>query len=169
MATLHVPTGVTPGAFPISVRRNSGGTTNFSGQNYLVIGRGPYVTSISTNIAAIGDNITIYGVHFFAPVGVRFTGAVASEVTPDAGGSNLTVRVPNGATNGPIIVTNAFGSFPNNATFIPVGAGPYVTSFSPTSGDSSTLVTIVGFHFNGSTVYFNGVQGAVNSQSDGQM
>lgn len=52
----------------------------------------------------------------------------------------------------------------------PVNSDPAITAISPTSGQKNTVVTITGSHFGTSTsalkVYFNGVQGVVQTASD---
>ena len=59
-----VPSGVTTG--PISVHQ-PGGQTNFSSADFSMIGNGPYITSLSTAFGAVGDPLTIFGVHFLNP------------------------------------------------------------------------------------------------------
>ena len=74
---------------------------------------------------------------------------------------SLEATVPAGATTGALAVQRDSGSRVYTAAyFTVVGAGPYITDFSPTFGGSNTLVVINGVHFTGvapSGVKFNGV------------
>jgi len=101
---------------------------------------------------------------------VKFGGTVADSVEV---GSNtvLYVRVPKGATDGPLTVTTAAGTATSTTSFIVhqcaakqgsnIIAGapkPSIKSFTPTSGKSGAKVTISGSNFTGVTsVKFGGV------------
>jgi large repetitive protein len=148
-----VPSGVTTG--PVGVR-NGSGATNFSATNFMVIGRGPYITDFSPTYGVVGDQVLINGVHFTGTTAVKFgvTSATSFAATSD---TQITAYVPAGATNGLISVTTPNGSFTNTNTFTVVGPGPFIASFSPTSGNISNTVTITGLHFTTATaVKFNG-------------
>ena len=151
--TATVPSGVTTG--PIGVR-NGSGATNFSATNFMVIGKGPYITGFSPTYGVVGDQVIINGVHFGTAPVVKFNATIASS-TPNADGTQITTFVPAGATNGLISVTTPNGSFTNTNTFTVVGPGPFIASFSPASGNIGDTVIITGLHFTTATaVKFNG-------------
>src|SRR5438552_7412585 len=59
--TATVPSGTTTG--PVGIQRGSG-AINYSSTDFTVVGSGPYITSVSPNLGAAGDSVTINGVHF---------------------------------------------------------------------------------------------------------
>src|SRR6266567_3535275 len=62
--TATAPSGTTTG--PIGIRVGTGTTTcgsggfNCSPGDFTVVGTGPYITSVSPNLGAVGDSVTIY-------------------------------------------------------------------------------------------------------------
>ena len=70
--------------------------------------------------------------------GCRPTTYVVNSATP------ITATVPAGATTGPLHVTTPVARPATSATNFTVAAGPTITSFSPTSGNIGTSVTITG-------------------------
>jgi hypothetical protein len=159
-----VPAGATTG--PISVQRGTG-NINYEGSNFVVIGTGPCITGFSPTAGSVGDYVVISGVHFagVATNGVKFNGTRSS----DAGVINdskteVGVYVPTGATSGLISVTTSIGTSNSTTPFTVYGPGPYVTSFSPWSGNVGDTVTLTGVHFAGTTgVKFGSVKAAFNT------
>lgn len=71
----------------------------------------PVVSSMVSEFVNEGEVATIRGNFFYAPIEVTFTGGVTGEIVAiSADAQNLDVRVPAGATPGPITVTTNFGT-----------------------------------------------------------
>jgi parallel beta-helix repeat protein len=156
--TATVPTYAVSG--PIGVT-TPGGTATSSGSFSVAI---PVATinGVSPTSGPIGAAVTITGSGLSATTSVSFNGTYAG-YTVDSD-SQLTATVPAGATSGPITVTTTAGP----ATYLTrTGAAPTfsvmpgISSFSPTSGEAGTTVTINGSGFTGATgVDFNGTAAA---------
>jgi cytochrome c peroxidase len=102
----------------------------------------------------VGTGVTITGTTFTGATAVSFNG-VAATFTVDPSGT-ITTTVPAGATTGPITVTTP-GSGPLITT-TRFTVTPAITSFTPTSSQVGTGVTISGTNFTGATaVSFHGV------------
>src|SRR5262252_4613031 len=99
--TTTVPSGISTGA--ISVQKDSGAQF-FSSDNFLAIGSGPYISQLSPDIGAVNDSVLILGVHFANTLGVKFNGVPVPSFGLNAAGTQITVFVPPGATNGPVTV-----------------------------------------------------------------
>src|SRR5579883_262316 len=156
---VQVPAGATTG--PISIQQ--GGVTSVTTNDFLVIGPGPYVTDVSPAYAAVNDSVTVSGVHFSGATAVLFSG-VNAPATPNAAGTLITTRVPQGATNGFITVVTPNGASNSPAPFTVVGPGPFISDFTPTAGLPGTKVQIDGLHLTGVTnVTFNGKPGFIVS------
>lgn len=153
-----VPSGIATGPLAIQM----GGTTSYTTDDYLAIGSGPYIGSISPTYGATNDLITISGAHLLNATSVQFNGVNAPSFNnPSGDGTQLNVYVPYHATSGPISVTTALGGPTNSASFLVIGPGPYITGFTPTNGGSGTIVYVNGKFFTGVTnVSFNGVAGS---------
>jgi uncharacterized repeat protein (TIGR01451 family) len=170
--TVRVPNGATIGSYPITVTVNT--TTVSSAQDFTVIGPGPYITGFSPAFAAVNEPVIITGYHLTnAPPSyplVKFNGVSCTSVLPNAGGTQINVNVPAGATTGLITVTTASGGPSNSPSlFTVIGPGPYATDFTPI-GNAGALVTIHGVHFLTATgVSFNGLLGQYFNPSDNQI
>jgi uncharacterized repeat protein (TIGR01451 family) len=157
MMTVHVPSGATTG--PITITR--GAYSQSSQADFTVVGAGPYITDVSPSLGAVGDSVTINGVHFIGATSVKFNGTAAPGFTGDAGGTQIFVNVPAGATSGTVTVTGPSGTGTSPSSFTVIGPGPYISGFSPAVGPSNSTVTISGRHFTGLTgVKFNGTNAA---------
>ncbi|MBM2821663.1 MAG: Peptidase protein [Thermoleophilia bacterium] len=103
-----VPPGATSG--PITVTTPSGVGT--SGSSFTI----PLaITGFSPASGQVGDTVTIIGAGFLGLTGVKFGDATASG-TIDSD-TQITVTVPPGATDGPIVVANGSVSVPSAASF----------------------------------------------------
>ena len=150
----NVPAGVTTG--PISVQ-NGAGPINFGPGDFTVIGPGPTITGFAPAYGAVNDQIIIAGVHFTAASVVKFNGVTATMRTVNTAGTQITAFVPAGASSGPISVTTVIGTSNSPMPFTFIGPEPYITGFTPGSGNVGDSVTIFGVHFTGTTaVRFNG-------------
>jgi uncharacterized repeat protein (TIGR01451 family) len=152
-----VPSGITTG--PLSIQ--GAGSPSYTANDFLAIGFGPYISGFSPLFGAINTSVIINGAHLTNTLAVLFNGTNATEFTPNAAGTQITTRVPAGATSGFITVSTIYATSNSPSSFTVVGPGPFVTDFSPVSGDGGTMVSIDGLHFTGVTnVTFNGQPGA---------
>ena len=169
--TVTIPAGATTG--PLGLQSGTG-PTNYTAENFTVIGAGPYISDFLPAFGAVNDLITINGAHLtnspvVTPV-VKFNGVASAAVTVNAAGTQVTARVPSGATNGPISVTTAYGTANSPTAFTVIGPGPYITSFAPFSATAGGVtVFLYGVQFLGATgATFNGQPGvnfAVQSET----
>jgi len=145
-----VPAGAGNG--PITVITSAG--TNVSTNNFLASSL-PSITSYMPTAAAYGAPVTIFGGNFVSPVTVKF-GSVPAGSATIVSTTEITIKVPSGATNGEISVTTSSGSVTDTNDFL-TSAGPIVTNFSPTVGSDNTVVTLEGIDLSSaSSVTFNG-------------
>ena len=122
----------------------------------------PTITSFSPTCGPVGAQVIITGTGFqdapSAVSAVKFNGTAATTFTVNSD-TQITATVPAAATTGPIAVTDTEGTATSVTSFtVSTGAGPCISSFSPTSGNVGTVVTITGGAFTGATsVTFGGV------------
>lgn len=155
LITATVPSGITTG--PISIQ--TAGGTQFTSDDFIAIGYGPYITDFSPAFGSVNDTVVINGLHLGNTTAVLF-GGVNAQFNANANGTQISTRVPAGASNGVITVSTPLGTSNSPNAFLVFGPGPYVTGFSPGSGSTSTKVQVSGAHFTGVTnVTFNGQPG----------
>ena len=152
--TATVPAGATTGLISVTTPAGTGTSTgNFTVQ--------PRITSFTPTSGAVGDGVTITGTTFTGTTSVKFNGTSAPFTFNSD--TQITASVPAGATTGPISVTTPGGTATSASNFT---VGPWITTFSPTSGPVGTSVTINGANFTGATaVTFNGVSATYNVNS----
>jgi uncharacterized repeat protein (TIGR01451 family) len=151
-----VPSGAVTGPIHLKV----GTKTYTTLEDFLVLGRGPFLTGFAPAYGAVNDTVIIYGWHLTNTTAVKFGGKAATSIMPNAAGSQITTRVPSGATNGPITVTTIYGTSNTPAPFTVIGAGPFIASFFPPIVTPGGTVSVEGAHFTGVTdVSFNGKPG----------
>jgi uncharacterized repeat protein (TIGR01451 family) len=154
-----VPSGAGNG--PLTVITSAG--TNVSTTNFLASSV-PTITSISPALATNGQVVDIFGGNFFSPVTVKF-GAVSASSPSIVSTTEISVTVPSGATSSNVIVTTSYGSA-TNSSFL-TGAGPIITSFSPTFSAISNYVWIYGLDMSAVTgVTFNNHAEQLTGYSD---
>lgn len=106
--------------------------------------------------AKVGNTIHIQGTNFKYLNSVKLNGITASFVLASTSAASLpalaqetiTVTVPQGATTGPIELTNDAGSVTSQNNFY-IQPAPTITSFTPSSGLSGSEVVITGTNFFG--------------------
>ncbi|HET9285558.1 MAG TPA: IPT/TIG domain-containing protein [Candidatus Angelobacter sp.] len=137
-----VPSSLAAGFADVVVTVNGSSSNS---ESFLAI---PVITGISPNPAPVGASVTVTGAGF---------GTVASNLTfngTDASpsswaGASIATPVPSGATTGDVVVT--VNGFTTNAAPFTVGGQtpppPTITSVSPTSGSSGTIVNVTGTNF----------------------
>jgi len=157
--TTTVPVG--SGTGPVVVTAN-GASSN--GVNFIVT---PTITSLNPNSGFIGTLVTVTGTGFGSSQGsstVTFNGTSANPMSWND--TSIVVPVPAGATTGNVVVT--VGGATASASFT-VTAGPSITSLSPTSGATGSLVGINGSGFGASqgssVVRFHGTAAQVCTSS----
>jgi hypothetical protein len=130
--------------------------TRFYFHNFLRLqSQKPAITSFSPTSGPVGTGVTITGSGFTGAVDVAFNGTPASFEVGSS--TQISTRVPNGATTGKISVTNAAGTAVSDGVFR-VTHPPVISSFTPNRGLVGTPVSINGSRFTGVTeVAFNGV------------
>ncbi len=134
-----VPVGAETGK--ISVTTPSGSATSVT--NFKVK---PVISSFAPESGKVGASVSITGASFTGATAVKFNGITASFTVNSA--TSITSTVPLGATTGKITVTTGSGTATSNADF-PVL--PTITSFTPSSGQIGSEVTITGMNFTGAT------------------
>ena len=150
-AQASVPVGAATG--PITVLNATGQAT--SKASFTVVGA-PTVTSFSPAFGTVGSMVTITGSSFIGTTEVDFNGQAAIKPTVK-GDTQITVKVPVGATTGQITVTNGVGSGQSADNFVVLLFHPTIASATPNSGGWGTDVEIGGDHFIGAkSVTFNG-------------
>lgn len=126
------------------------------------------ISDLSPDFGATGTQVTIYGSGFSTTPSsnaVKFNGATATVAS--ASGNMLRVIVPATATTGLVTVANTNGTATSSTKFnVAAGAGPAITSFTPTIGQVGETVTIVGKNFSTTNsdnrVLFGGLPGQVS-------
>ncbi|RTQ48135.1 T9SS type A sorting domain-containing protein [Hymenobacter gummosus] len=133
----------------------------------------PAVTGVAPAQGRFGTLVTITGQRFAttpAANQVRFNGTAAPVLSATA--TTLTVRVPAGASSGPLQVSTADGGTRSPQAFT-VFQPPVLTTLSPAEGRPGDVVTLSGSHFSAlaaqDTVFFNGVAARVRQASTTQL
>lgn len=122
-----------------------GGTASAPGFTYVL---GPMISSFSPTSAGPGITVTITGAGFLGASVVSFGGVPAASFTVISP-SQINAVVAAGGASGNVLVTTGGGtSSLAGFSFFPT---PTVTSFTPTSGNPGTGITINGTNFIGAT------------------
>ena len=134
------------------------GLTGVTSQPFAVV-PAPTITSFTPTIGGYGSTVTITGTSFTGATAVAFGGVPACTFTVDSD-AQITAVVGSGAS-GPITVT-AYGNTATSTgafTYVPA---PVITSFTPSSGGTGTVVTISGAYFTGATAVTFGASAAAS-------
>lgn len=119
-------------------------------------GLGSFVQALPYS-GKVGATINFLGQGFTSSSTVSFNGKSSTPTV--ISGTNLTAKVPNGATTGPVTITTVTGSLKSNQKFRVI---PQIKTFSPPSGPVGTVVTITGVSLIQTTrVTFGGVKATV--------
>ena len=134
---------------------------------------GPEISKLNPDTGQVGDSVKIKGSNFGALRGastVTFNGTAVTDYV-SWGETKIQVRVPEGATTGPVVVT-VDGEASSGVTFTVTGPAPAINAngLSPDSGPVGTSVKVKGLNFGASqgesTVTFNGTSATPTSWSD---
>jgi hypothetical protein len=134
-------------------------------QNIYSGGNAPTISGFTPTSGGVGTTVTITGTNFVMSVnfltvnlvkGVTFNGVGAKFTINSA--TQITATVPEGATTGPIYLTNVAGGVVTSATNFAVRPPPpTISSFTPTEGWLGSEVTITGTNLTWAAgVTFNG-------------
>jgi len=105
-----------------------------------VVGVKPMIAGFAPDSGAAGTRVTISGENFINITQVTFNGVSTTFDVPLT--NTLLVKVPSGASTGPIEVTNSGGTTVSSTDFTVLG--PAIASFTPTRGGTGSVVTIEG-------------------------
>ena len=142
----RVPINTPPGNLTV---RTTNGTSNSIRLNIT----SPYLTSISPTRAQPGDRLTLRGGNFGSSRGsgyVLFTALLPSaEDYVSWSDRRIVVRVPEQAPSGDVRVTTSNGT--SEAKRVTIGgASPWISSISPQTARTNTVVTVSGGNFGSS-------------------
>lgn len=146
--TIHVaiPVGAMTAKFEIDTPAGP----VFSTSNFVIQ---PLITGFTPHKGQPGTNVTIFGENLLGATNVLFGSIKAGQPT-GISYSQLTTKVPAGATNCFLTVQTTNGSFTSSERFY---LPPAITSFTPTFGPEGSTVKITGTNFlDASAVTFNG-------------
>jgi hypothetical protein len=135
-------------ASPVDLTVNDGtGTGTITNDDFVpaITGFQPLAQVVKKPMTILGSGFTGTTQIAFAKAGGGTVNAATFNVTDDG---HITVSVPNGATTGPVSVTNPTGTGISPTAF---KVKPKIKVFSPTTGPVGTLVTITGTSFTGAT------------------
>ncbi|MFM8360191.1 MAG: IPT/TIG domain-containing protein, partial [Verrucomicrobiota bacterium] len=108
-----VPAGAVSG--PIQVVAPGG--TQATVRSFQVLGEEPVITGFAPSSGPPGTQVQVRGFNLAGASAVRFGGVAAPQFS-EAGGTNLTTRVPSGAVTGPISVTTSRGTGVSTNSFV---------------------------------------------------
>ncbi|MGE3076519.1 MAG: IPT/TIG domain-containing protein [Dehalococcoidia bacterium] len=154
----------TAGTVDVAVTTALGTSPNTAADDYTYTD-GPTVTSLAptSGTTAGGTTVVITGTGFTGATGVAFGATAAADFDVDSDTQITATSPAHAAGTVDVLVTTPEGTSPNttadNFTF---GAGPNITSLSPSQGPTTggTTVTITGTGFTGATsVTFDGIAG----------
>lgn len=130
---------------------NPVGSASLPGFTYLPP---PTISSFTPTSGAAGATITITGANFTGATAVRFGGTAASSFAV-VNATTISAIVGSGSSGAVSVTTPGGTASLAGFTFI---FPPVITSFTPTNGTTSTVITINGTNFTGATaVSFGGV------------
>lgn len=129
----------------------------------------PTITSLSTNDAGVGAQVTINGLDLQDATSVVFKGGATAAITSD-NYYGVSFNVPTGAKTGDITLTTHYGTAKTKEfTVNPVHAA-IITSFSPTSVAPGAAITLKGSHLTGTTqVTVNGTPLTITSNTSTEL
>lgn len=119
------------------------GTSN--AVTFQVTGTGPTLTSISPSSGSPGASlpVTIFGSNLAGAVINTIAGVTVTGVTANATQINATLNILSDAIIGPRFVTvSSGGNTSNSVAFNVIGAGPSISSLSPSSASPGTSLTV---------------------------
>ena len=163
--SVKVPPGATNGPLKVTTSAGSGLSTD----SFIASNR-PLITDFSPTLATNGSTLLINGANFIAGTLVKFGTVTATPTISSL--TQLHVVIPSTATNNPITVSNANGTFTTSSNLL-TGKQPTITDFTPIYGGAGVGLTIDGYNFlTESAVKINGAaisQTNITGKSDTQL
>ena len=154
-----VPDGATTGLVVVTT---AGGQSS-AGVSFTVTIPAPEISRLEPDSGPVDAEVGIHGSNFGATTGtVTFNGVTASPNQWNV--QTIRVRVPDGATTGPVVVTTAGGRSSAGVSFTVTIPAPEISRLEPDSGPVDAEVGIHGSNFGATTgtVTFNGVTASPN-------
>ncbi len=142
--TAVVPVGATTGK--ISVLAAGGAVLTTA--NFTVV-LPPTITSFTPASGGAGTIVTITGTNLTGITAAKFNLTASAVVTP-VSATSVKLTVPSNATTGKISLTTVAGTVNSVGNFTRIQA-PTITSFTPASGGTGTVVTVTGTNLIGVT------------------
>lgn len=140
------------GVVDVTVTAGGGGTSPATVHDLYAYGP-PTLSSFSPPSGITGSTVTINGTNLVPGTTVKF-GTLKSPRVTFVSPTQIKAVVPNGASTNTISVTTAAGTATSAASYTPTLS---ITGISPNHGPATTVVTITGVGFTGtSSVAFNG-------------
>lgn len=135
----EVPAGASSG--PIEVTSPTGSSES---PNEFFVGFHPLIADITPLTAKIGEPVVISGNHFATTVRVSFGGGASDANFSIDGNQQLTAYVDSAAIDGPITVTNQFGSSMSTAEFVvaPPDTAPSIVAIRDVPNDQGGRVFV---------------------------
>lgn len=164
LSDMEIEAGVGAGAQtgPIVVTTVFG---KFTTTQSFTVSRGLEITGFLPASGSVGGAVTIYGYRFSQATSVLFGSIAASFATTSD--TTIQTTVPASAITAPISVVTTEGTATSTNSFVVIPAQSAITTFSPKSGGSGTLVTIEGAHLSRVVqVTFGAVAAAFSILSD---
>jgi hypothetical protein len=134
-----IPSGATTGL----IRLVSPAGRTDSESMLKVIGPEPFITSFEPSVAAPGTLVAIRGVQFSNATKVLFASDVEGSFSVVAD-TQILVRVPGGATSGPVAVTTSLGQGISEIDLLVTGTGPFISSLEPDHGQVGDTIVVSG-------------------------
>jgi len=107
----------------------------------------PTITSFMPTSGPVGTTVTLTGTSFTGATAVTFNG-VAAAIFTVVSATEMTAKVPVGATSGAIAVTTPAGTGTSATSFtVTLPAKPKIVRLSPTAAKRGAIVTITGSGF----------------------
>jgi hypothetical protein len=155
--TATVPAGAHDGTIRVTTSAAAGGGGGATSPRFYVSNTCPTIASFAPTSGSAGTSVVVTGTNFTGATAVAFNGVSATFTVNSA--TQITAKVPAGATTGKITVTTPSGVATSTNAFTVMVAAPAITSFSPTYGPVGSTVTVAGANLTGATaVTFNGVK-----------
>lgn len=131
---------------PLVLRGSLGSVT--SSVPYVVT-RAPVIRQFAPTLGRPGTAVLIEGINFEDLLGASVNGKSVSGIASAAPGQ-IQITIPEGATSGPLRVTNRFGTGTSTNSFT-LATGPLILDFDPPFGAAGSPVRIEGINFSGLT------------------
>ncbi len=157
-AETQISTSVPAGAKTGKIRV---GTTTGEAFSDVVFVVGPTIEEFRPLAGQVGDSIVVDGNDFNGLTNVAINGVQVVESAQTAK-TQLSIRVPAGATTGKIVIGTTNGIATSTLNFT---VGPFISGFTPTSGPVGSWVQITGAGFDQNTRVFFGNVESLNRNS----